>query len=133
MRRRSRWPNLKSRAPNSLIYREFHESSKDCRVVTKKNQQKKVYIINAVVSNINIYFLSCLNVDGYRICWALLYIKLCIGNHCHKYSTDCKCNITLWIYNIFKAGKYKGLKPHIVKKKQPIIQRNIFTDNTLQT
>ena len=63
----------------------------------------------------------------------MLYIKLCIGNHCHKYSTDCKYNITLWFYNIFKAGKFKGLKSHIMKKNQPIKQKNVFTDNTLQT
>ena len=40
-------PNLKSREPNSLIYIYiyiyiiFNESSKDCRVVTKKKKQKK--------------------------------------------------------------------------------------------
>ena len=81
-----------------------------------KTKQKKIYLLNVVVSNINIYCLCCLNVDGYHICWALLYIRLCIDNHCHKYSTDCKYNITLWFYNIFKAGKFKGLKSHIVKK-----------------
>ena len=135
-------PNLKSRAPNSLIYIEFSMNHLRIAVLlqnkTKQNKTKtktkKVYLINVVVSNINIYCLYCLNVDGYHICWALLYIKLCINNHCHKYSTDCKYNVALWFYNIFKAGKFKGLKSHIVrKKKQPIKQRNVFTDNTLQT
>ena len=76
-----------------------------------------MYLINVVVSNINIYCLCCLNVDEYHICWALFYIKLCIDNHCHKYSKYCKYNISLQFYNIFKAGKFKGLKSHIVKKQ----------------
>ena len=113
--------------PNSLIYRDFSMNNLRIAVFYKKNI-KKVYLIKVVVSN-----MCCFNVDGYRICWALLYIKLCIGNHCHKYSTECKYNITLWFYNICKAGKYKGLKSHIVKKKKPIIQKNVFTDNILQT
>ena len=77
--------------------------------------------------------LCCFKVDGYRICWALLYIKLCIDNHCHKYSTDCKYNISLQFYNIFKAGKYKGLKAYIVKKQanhktKECIHRQHFAD-----
>ena len=129
MRRRSRLPNLNSMAPNSLIYREFSMNHLRIAVLLQKKKRNK----RRVASNINIYGLCCLNVDGYHICWALLYIKLCIDNHCHKYSTDCKYNITLWFYNIFKARKFKGLKSHIVKKKQNIKQRNVFTENTLQT
>ena len=102
----------------------------------KKKKKKKVCLINVVVSNINIYCLCCLNVDRYHICWALLYIKLFIDNDCHKYSTDCKYNITLWFYNIFKAGKFKGLKSHIVKKKtthntKECIHRQHFADMKL--
>ena len=123
-------PNLKSRAPNSLIYREF--SMNHLRIVVFLQKNKKVYLINVVASNINIYFLCCLNVDGYHICWALLYIKLCIDNHCHKYSTDCKYNITLWFHNIFKAGKFKGLKSHSEKKTthktKECIHRQHFAD-----
>ena len=118
------------------MQRIFHESSKDCRVVTKKKKKKKKkkkYLRNVVVSNINIYCLYCLNVDGHHICWALLYIKLYIDNHCHKNSTDCKYNITLWFYKIFKAGKFKGLKSHIVKKNnlyktKECIHRQHFAD-----
>ena len=97
-----------------------------CCYKIKKKKKRYIYLINVVVSNINIYCLCCLNVDGYHICWTLLYIKLCIDNHCHKYSTDCEYNITLWFYNIFKAGKYKGLKSHIVKKKPTQIQRKVW-------
>ena len=58
----------------------------------------------------------------------MFYIKLCIDNHCQKYSTDCKYNITLQFYSIFEAGKYKGLKTHIVKK-----QTNHKTKECIQT
>ena len=49
-----------------------------------------------------------------------------------KYSTDCKYNITLEFYNIFKAGKYKGLKAYIMKKNnhktKECIHRQHFAD-----
>ena len=62
-------------------------------------------------------------------------IKLCIDNHCHKYSIDCKYNISLQFYNIFKGGKYKGLKAYIVKKQanhktKECIHRQHFADMT---
>ena len=123
-------PNLKSRAPISLIYREYSMNHLRIAVLLQKKKPKKVYLLNVVVSNINIYCLCFFNVDGYRICWALLYIKLCVDNHCHKYSTDCKYNITLQFHNIFKAGKYKGLKAYIVKKK-PRKNKGMYSQTTL--
>ena len=93
------------------------------RIAVFYKKKKKVHLIKVVVSYMSLLF---------QRRW-LPHIKLCIDNHCHKYSTDCKYNILLQFYNIFKTGKYKGLKAYIVKKQanyktKECIHRQHFAD-----